>query len=296
MTTKLLPQDEEAFQAWYAKIAKENHLDPNVDAPEHHYDMRGAYNAGHRGTLSAEDNRLHFPSEFKSDDHPNRFVPTGNGTWDTKYGVLQGYATGGMTPPQTSPQMQPTPAGGSPMAPPQMPAEGAPQQPPQAQPMQMPPPKPNLPGMHPMNAPTPGQSLTKEPGNSVWEHPPKYTDVHSAVSFVFDQLVKPKNTYQMLAMLEKGVTVEQILRLILFAGFSEGKWTPDLAMLMARPVMMVIAGIAHRAGVKGKLTSVDRSGFKDLMNIQKMPQVNSSAPTAPMKLPKAITKGLMSPR
>src|SRR5258708_1024128 len=68
----LLPQDEEAFQSWYAQMARDNHLDPNVDAPEHHYDMRGAYQSGSRGALSADDNRLHFPSRFKTDDHPNR--------------------------------------------------------------------------------------------------------------------------------------------------------------------------------------------------------------------------------
>jgi len=80
MGTQLLPQDEEPFQAWYAGVARANRLDPNVDAPEHHYDMRGAYAAGHRGVLSAEDNRLHFPSAYKSYDHPNRFVDTGNGS------------------------------------------------------------------------------------------------------------------------------------------------------------------------------------------------------------------------
>lgn len=66
-----LPPDREArFQSFYANEAARNGLDPNPDAPEHHYDYRGAYAAGE--TPNAE---RHWSSAFKDDDHPRRYLP-----------------------------------------------------------------------------------------------------------------------------------------------------------------------------------------------------------------------------
>lgn len=62
-------QGEDEFQAWYGNRAKMLGLDPNPDAPEHHYDYRAAHAAG------AEPNAEgHWPSQFKAKDHPNRYV------------------------------------------------------------------------------------------------------------------------------------------------------------------------------------------------------------------------------
>lgn len=61
--------EEEAFQRWYAKRAKEQGLDPNPDDPRHHYDYRAAFKAG------AEPNEEgHWPSEFKREGHPRMVV------------------------------------------------------------------------------------------------------------------------------------------------------------------------------------------------------------------------------
>lgn len=61
--------DEDVFRSWYASWANRTGLDPNPDAPEHHYDYRQAYRAG-----AAPDADLHWPSRFKHDDHPTRFI------------------------------------------------------------------------------------------------------------------------------------------------------------------------------------------------------------------------------
>ena len=81
------------------------------------------------------------------------------------------------------------------------------------------------------DAPIPGQSLTDEPGNYPWEHPPQYTDVIEASEFVWDRLHRPAFTEQVLAMLDAGIPVEALGRIIIFNGFMEGKWNPDLAFL-----------------------------------------------------------------
>lgn len=58
---------EDAFRLWYAKRAKG--LDPDPDAPEHKYEYRGAFMSG-----SGRNSSGHWPSSWKSSDHPNRFV------------------------------------------------------------------------------------------------------------------------------------------------------------------------------------------------------------------------------
>ena len=86
--TKLSPAQEQAFQKWYRAIAEKNGLDPNPDEVEHRYDWRGAWVSGDRGTVDKGDGKQHFDSQYKDDDHPNRFIEEGGGIYDTKYDKL----------------------------------------------------------------------------------------------------------------------------------------------------------------------------------------------------------------
>ena len=60
---------EVEFRKFYGHHAKKWNLDPNPDAPEHHYDYRAAFKAGHR-----PDKTGHWPSIHKGENHPNRYV------------------------------------------------------------------------------------------------------------------------------------------------------------------------------------------------------------------------------
>lgn len=83
-------EDERRFQDWYAGHRAgiyQRHgflLDQNPDAPEHKYDFRAAFAAG----ATPDPQTGHWPSTFKADDHPNRFVydADANTVEDTKYG------------------------------------------------------------------------------------------------------------------------------------------------------------------------------------------------------------------
>lgn len=71
--------DEEGFRRWYAERAGRLGLNPDPDDPRHGYDYRSAYSAGAEPDAATG----HWPSEFKADDHPNRYV----GILDTKTGL-----------------------------------------------------------------------------------------------------------------------------------------------------------------------------------------------------------------
>jgi N12 class adenine-specific DNA methylase len=65
--------EEAKFQGWYKEQARKTGIDPNPDDPRHKYDYRSAYKSGAEPQIG-EDGKYHWPSEFKADDHPNRYV------------------------------------------------------------------------------------------------------------------------------------------------------------------------------------------------------------------------------
>ncbi len=79
-------RNENAYQGWYGPLAKMLGLDPNPDAPEHHYDHRAFFQAMKEGRAVSPDRPGgHFPSEFKTDGHPRTYLtdPTGR-VFDTR--------------------------------------------------------------------------------------------------------------------------------------------------------------------------------------------------------------------
>ena len=113
------------------------------------------------------------------------------------------------------------------------------------------------------DAPIPGQSLTNTPGNYPWEHPPQYTNLGEATEYVWDTLHRDDNLTQVITFLRNGIPVEAIARNILFGGFMEGKWTVDLALLIAEVVFKQVMAIGVRANVQNiKLFIKDQSNSK----------------------------------
>lgn len=189
-----------------------------------------------------------------------------------------------------SPQMPPQAPQQQPQMPPQAP-QGQPPAPPQ------PPQNPNAQLPFGFDRAIPGQSLTSTPKNAPWENPPKFVRLNDACEFVFDQMMQEPRLHQLLMMFKAGIPLEAIAKLIIFAGFSKGFWTPDLGLLMSRPVMYMLGGIAARAGLNPKLTHIDRSGMKNLVNLKEiiMSSSNPVDPMEPTDTLKSTLKGLMSP-
>ena len=124
---------------------------------------------------------------------------------------------------------------------------------------------------NPFDAPVPGQSFTDKPGNYPWEHPPQYTDTSEAADYVWDRLSQPEFAEQVIAMLDAGIPVEAIGRIIIFAGFTEGKWTADVAFIIAEPVMKMIAAVGIHGGVKKfRMSMQDLTNEKQMQSISKI--------------------------
>ena len=152
---------------------------------------------------------------------------------------------------------------------------------------------------NPFDAPVPGQGLTDNPGNYPWEHPPIYTDTSEAADFVWDRLHRPEFAEQMIAMLDAGIPVEALGRIIIFNGFMEGKWTPDIAFIIAEPIMKMIATMGMKAGVKNiRMSMEDITNKEAIKSIVKTKLSNEDTEKAAMGVKQDIKKiekkGLMA--
>lgn len=152
---------------------------------------------------------------------------------------------------------------------------------------------------NPFDAPVPGQSLTDKPGSAAWEHPPQYTNTAEAADFIWNQLSSPEFAEQVIGMLDAGIPVEAIARVILFGGFTDGKWTPDVAFIIAEPVMKMIATVGFLGGVKKLRISIDdmtnKNELNSIMDIKnKKEKFAKAAKNIAEDKPKLEQKGLMA--
>ena len=125
------------------------------------------------------------------------------------------------------------------------------------------------------DAPIPGQSLTDTPGNAPWEHPPQYTDPEQILDSLYDKITNGEFTEQLIAMLDAGVPVEAIVRVMVFSGFMQGKFTPDVGFMIVEPLMKLVAAVGIRAGVsKLKLSLDDLSNNKFIKDMAELKASN----------------------
>ena len=122
----------------------------------------------------------------------------------------------------------------------------------------------------------PGQSLTNSPEQPYnWEKPSEYTNPREAMLYVFENLTVPETTTNVLLSLSNGVGVIDIASITLYSGFLEGKWNPDLMMLLMEPTMYMIMALAEKADIDYSLEAgddeapVEMSGDKAVETLQK---------------------------
>ena len=154
---------------------------------------------------------------------------------------------------------------------------------------------------NPFDAPVPGQGLTDKPGNYPWEHPPQYTDTMEASEYIWDRMTQPLFVKQIIAMLDAGIPVEAIARIVVFSGFTEGKWTPDVGFMLAETVVKMIATIGFTAGVKKfRISMQDLTNNREMKTILNIRDKNKELEKAGKSLGKDVKdmpeqKGLMAP-
>ena len=104
----------------------------------------------------------------------------------------------------------------------------------------------------PFDRPIPGQSLTNSVDNPYpWEGPPEFTKVDEAIdAIVTNLLTEEGKLLSVIEVLGSGeVPVSAVAQIILENGFRKGKFNPDLMLLLAEPLMIILMALAERAGI-----------------------------------------------
>lgn len=98
--------------------------------------------------------------------------------------------------------------------------------------------------------PIPGQSLTNSPDQSYpWEGPPEFTNFREALNFIAEELLEEDIYVPIVVGIGQGVPLADITVQMLQRGFQEGKWNPDLFLLLMEPVMYLLMALAEKAGI-----------------------------------------------
>ena len=150
-----------------------------------------------------------------------------------------------------------------------------------------------------LNRAIPGQGLTNDPENPYpWEKPPEFTELEDGVQYVFSSLIEPDIYTSVMDVIDDGTPLMNITQGILFKGFTEGKWNPDLMMLLAEPTTYILMALAERADIDFKIytgeedddendsTLFDIKMIKE--KIEKMKNFNTSKQIPKGVIPKEI--------
>jgi len=113
--------------------------------------------------------------------------------------------------------------------------------------------------MRPFDGPIPGQSLTNSPeSQAAHEGPPEYTNVREATQAIFMSLLEEEMLMEVSRMMTNGTPISDITKMLLVSGLSQGKYNPDLMLLLVEPVMYMLLAIAEKIGIKNvKIDSDD---------------------------------------
>jgi len=109
-----------------------------------------------------------------------------------------------------------------------------------------------------LNKPIPGQGLTNDPDNPYpWEKAPEFTDLDAALGYLLNAITQEESYAALMDMIAKQTPLMELTQVILFKGFTEGKWNPDLMMIAAEPLCYMLLALAERADITAVILKDD---------------------------------------
>tara|TARA_R110002020_G_scaffold55152_1_gene153246 strand:- start:113 stop:853 length:741 start_codon:yes stop_codon:yes gene_type:complete len=154
-------------------------------------------------------------------------------------------------------------------------------------------------------APIPGQSLTNSPESPYpWEKETQFANPKDAIEDLYGRLLQPEATAAIAKSLKAGATVSDITTTILYTDFTEGKYNPDVLMLLMEPTMYLVMGIGEKANIDYELgegedeenikTDSEETSFQLGNAINSMKQTAASKPIREETVPENLREKLKS--
>ena len=106
-------------------------------------------------------------------------------------------------------------------------------------------------GVNPFNAPIPGESLTTSSDMpKAWERPPQFTAPDDCMENVYLELTSDEALPELVNMINDGIPLDEIAQVVLYRGYTQGLWNPDLMLMLIEPTIYLLIAIADYADIK----------------------------------------------
>lgn len=104
----------------------------------------------------------------------------------------------------------------------------------------------------------PGEGMANDPDSPYsFEKAPEFTVQREALEYLFVTITEEDKYPDILGAIDDGVPIMELTQVILFKGFTEGKWNPDLLLMLAEPVAYILMALAERQGIDYVINSDD---------------------------------------
>lgn len=111
----------------------------------------------------------------------------------------------------------------------------------------------------PFDGPIPGENYTSDVKNYPWHRPPEVSDLDDAIELASKRLTNPAVLPKILTMIEMKLPLVRIADIFATGGIGAGKWTPDMAIMLAGPLTHMLMILAKSYGIKDYNTGLDRN-------------------------------------
>ena len=101
----------------------------------------------------------------------------------------------------------------------------------------------------PFSKAPPGYSLTRVNSQWNWGKPPLDVDPEVVLDKAIQSLNKPSVKEEMLKLMLGGVSIEVMIEGYILQGFHDGRFTPDVGLLIKPPLAIVMANMAEEEGI-----------------------------------------------
>lgn len=108
------------------------------------------------------------------------------------------------------------------------------------------------------DGPIPGENFTSDVKNYPWHRPPEVSDLDQAIELCSKRLTNPDLLPKIITMIEIGMPLVKIADTFVTAGIGAGKWTVDMAIMLAGPVTHMLIILAKGYGIKNYNTGLDK--------------------------------------
>lgn len=148
-----------------------------------------------------------------------------------------------------------------------------------------------------MKRAVPGEGMSNNPDSPYpFESAPEFTVQREALEYLFTVITDESKYAGILGAIDDGVPIMELTQVILFKGFTEGKWNPDLLMLLAEPLAYMLMALAERQGIEYVINGDDNNDETEedrnlvTKNLQSKLQGSQAKVKANISLPPEIAK------